>query len=65
MIDLKRNQLVFQDGMIKTKFLGDGEIIRGKGMPKKEELEAKLKKMNQMGFATEEALQALKACNYN
>lgn len=51
--------------MIKTKFLSDGEIKRGKGMPKKEELEAKLKKLNEMGFSTEEALQALKMCNYN
>ena len=62
---MKNNELVFQDGLIKTKFLGDGEIKRGKGMPKKEELEEKLKKLNDMGFATEEALQALKACNYN
>ena len=52
-LDLHKNQLNFQDGMIVTKFLSDGEIEKNKKSPTKEELETKLKKLYEMGFGKE------------
>ena len=51
--------------MIVTKFLGDGEIKKNKMAPKKEDLEEKVKKITSMGFSKDEAIRALKSCNYN
>lgn len=57
----------FNDNMIVTKFLGDGEIKRNSskiGMSK-EQLEEKIKKITSNGFSRDDALRALKSCNYN
>lgn len=51
--------------MIVTKFLGDGEIKRNKHSPTKEQLEEKIKKITAMGFSKDDAIKALKSCNYN
>ena len=51
--------------MIVTKFLGDGEIKKNKTAPKKEDLQEKVKKITSMGFSNDEAIRALKSCNYN
>ena len=56
---------MFQDGLIVTKFLSDGEVKKFKSSPSEEELNEKLKKLAEMGFGKEEALSALKSCNYN
>lgn len=39
LIDLKKNELNFNDGMVVTKFLGDGEIKKNKAvMPNKSDM---------------------------
>ena len=38
LIDLKKNVLSFNDGMIVTRFLSDGEINKNKSAPKKEDM---------------------------
>lgn len=45
MIDLKKNELNFQNGLIITKFLADFEIKKNANPTKKEDIEPKLKKL--------------------
>lgn len=72
MIDLKNNQLVFQDGLIVTKFLPEGEIKKKdepvrKGSESKPNIadEIKIKKLENMGFGRQESLDALKQTGGN
>lgn len=48
-----KNQLNFQNGMIITHFLSDGEVEKGKAPISKEELNVKIKKIVDMGFSSE------------
>jgi len=73
LLDLKNNQLVFQDGMIVTKFLPEGEIKKvkeeslRKGSDSKPNIadEIKIKKLEKMGFGRQESLDALKQTGGN
>ena len=73
LLDLKNNQLVFQDGMIVTKFLPEGEIKKvreepvRKGSDSKPNIadEIKIKNLENMGFSRQESLDALKQTGGN
>lgn len=56
---------MFQDGLISTKFLSDGEIEKNKQPASKEEVEKKLKKLMDLGFSKSDAALTLKECGYN
>lgn len=64
-MNLKENTLTFQDGLIKARFLSDGEVEKNKPPATKQELEKKVKTLTDMGFSKADALETLRECGFN
>ena len=64
-IDLKKNTLTFQDGIIVTNSLSDGEVEKNRAPASKEDIEKKMKKLIDMGFSKADAFEALRESGFN